>query len=193
MQKKRPFFIFPWGIFAWIVALKNYSLECKRWQRIKKKLMCHMASRETEKQKREENCVKSMGSVLWHQNLDVHTRLYILPIAPYRKILLQSNISRIKGRKKIQEWWEKERDTERHLTYWPASSSSSSSSFSLTLMPSMCDCRLCAIGNKHYWRMYQFTTVKVHPIHAQSMNSSFSFTTHSDSAHIAMAKKKLDK
>lgn len=40
--------------------------------------------REEAEGEREENCVKSMGSVLWHKNLDVHTRLYILPIAPYR-------------------------------------------------------------------------------------------------------------
>lgn len=85
-------------------GIKKLFLGMQAMTANKKKLMCHMASRETEKQKREENCVKSMGSVLWHQNLDVHTRLYILPIAPYRKILLQSNISRIKGRKKIQEW-----------------------------------------------------------------------------------------
>lgn len=32
---------------------------------------------------KKQNCVKSMGSVLWHQNLDVHIHLHtLLPIAP---------------------------------------------------------------------------------------------------------------
>lgn len=62
MQKKRPFFIFPWGIFAWIVALKNYSLECKRWQRIKKS-SCAIWLRERQRSRRGKKIVSKAWEV----------------------------------------------------------------------------------------------------------------------------------
>ena len=162
----------------------------------KKKLMCHMASRDREAEEGRKLCQKHGKCAVAPKSRCPYTALHIT----YCPGIVRSCYKVIFHASKATTWQKEDSRMVRERKRYREALDLLTSLLIIIIivflthsLAIMCDCRLCAIGNKHYWRMYQFTTVKVRPIHAQSMNSSFSFTTHSDSAHIALAKKKLDK